>query len=166
MKRHNINTVRTSHYPNSPKMYALYDYYGLYVMDEADLENHGNHGLSDKLSWQPAFLDRIARVIQRDKNHPSVIFWSLGNEGGAGVNFDAMYKRAKELDPSRPVHYEGKNDAADIDSQMYPDIARMSRFDQLDTNKPYFLCEYAHSMGNAPGNLAEYWEYIEISLNV
>ena len=161
MKRHNINTVRTSHYPNSPKMYALYDYYGLYVMDEADLENHGNHGLSDKLSWQPAFLDRIARVIQRDKNHPSVIFWSLGNEGGAGVNFDAMYKRAKELDPSRPVHYEGKNDAADIDSQMYPDIARMSRFDQLDTNKPYFLCEYAHSMGNAPGNLAEYWEYIE-----
>lgn len=161
MKRHNINTVRTSHYPNSPKMYALYDYYGLYVMDEADLENHGNHGLSDKLSWQPAFLDRITRVIQRDKNHPSIIFWSLGNEGGAGVNFDAMYKRAKELDPSRPVHYEGKNDAADIDSQMYPDIARMSRFDQLDTDKPYFLCEYAHSMGNAPGNLAEYWEYIE-----
>lgn len=161
MKRHNINTVRTSHYPNSPKMYALYDYYGLYVMDEADLENHGNHGISDKLSWQPAFLDRITRVIERDKNHPSVIFWSLGNEGGGGINFDAMYKQSKELDPSRPVHYEGKNDAADIDSQMYPDIARMSRFDQLNTDRPYFLCEYAHSMGNAPGNLVEYWEYIE-----
>ena len=161
MKQHNINTVRTSHYPNSPKMYAMYDYYGLYVMDEADLENHGNHNISDFKSWLPAFLDRITRVIQRDKNHPSVIFWSLGNEGGAGVNFDEMYKRAKELDPTRPIHYEGKNDAADIDSHMYPDIPRMSRFDQEKSDKPYFLCEYAHSMGNAPGNLAEYWDYIE-----
>lgn len=161
MKRHNINTIRTSHYPNSPKMYAMFDYYGLYTMDEADLECHGNHSLSEKTSWQPAFLDRITRVIQRDRNHSSVIFWSLGNESGAGENFEAMYKRAKELDASRPVHYEGNNDCADIDSHMYPDIPRMMKFDQTETEKPYFLCEYAHSMGNAPGNLAEYWNYIE-----
>jgi beta-galactosidase len=161
MKQHNINTIRTSHYPNSQKMYAMYDYYGLYVMDEADLECHGNQSLSERLSWQPAFIDRITRAIQRDKNHPSVIFWSLGNESGAGDNFNAMYKKAKEMDPSRPVHYEGNSDFADIDSHMYPDIPRMSNFDQLNTDKPYFLCEYEHSMGNATGNLAEYWDYIE-----
>lgn len=161
MKRHNINTVRTSHYPNSPKMYALYDHYGLYVMDEADLENHANHSIGERESWLPAFLDRIERVIERDKNHPSVIFWSLGNEGGAGTNFDAMYRRVKEMDPTRPVHYEGKNDAADIDSHMYPDIPRMIGFDRSGSDKPYFLCEYAHAMGNSPGNLLEYWDYIE-----
>ena len=161
MKRHNINTLRTSHYPNSSKMYALLDYYGLYTMDEADLECHGNHSLSENPDWQPAFLDRITRVIQRDRNHPSVIFWSLGNESGAGENLGAMYRKAKEMDPSRPVHYEGNNDFADIDSHMYPDIPRMMRFDQIETEKPYFLCEYAHSMGNATGNLYEYWDYIE-----
>lgn len=161
MKRHNINTVRTSHYPNSPKMYAMYDYFGLYVMDEADLENHGNHSLSDRASWLPAFKDRIRRVIQRDRNHPSVIFWSLGNEGGSGTNFDSLYVEAKSLDPSRPIHYEGKNDAADIDSHMYPDLPRMQAFDSQPSDRPYFLCEYAHSMGNAPGNLGEYWDYIE-----
>ncbi|WP_165024036.1 glycoside hydrolase family 2 TIM barrel-domain containing protein [Dysgonomonas sp. ZJ279] len=163
MKNHNINTIRTSHYPNSPKIYAMYDYFGLYTMDEADLENHGNHSISNMPSWIPAYVDRITRVIQRDKNHPSVIFWSLGNEGGNGDNFDAMYKKAKELDPSRPIHYEGKNELADIDSHMYPDIDRMTRFDQQDSDKPYFLCEYVHSMGNAPGNLVDYWNYIENS---
>ncbi len=161
MKRHNINTVRTSHYPNSPKMYAMYDYFGLYVMDEADLENHGNHSLSERRSWLPAFKDRVRRVIQRDRNHPSVIFWSLGNEGGSGTNFDSLYVEVKRLDASRPVHYEGKNDAADIDSHMYPDLARMRAFDSQPSDRPYFLCEYAHSMGNAPGNLGEYWDYIE-----
>lgn len=161
MKQHNINTVRTSHYPNSPKMYALYDYYGLYVMDEADLENHGNHGLSEKENWIPAYLDRITRVIERDKNHPSVIFWSLGNEGGGGDNFKAMYNKVKELDVSRPVHYEGNSLFADIDSHMYPNIARMQSFDQKESDRPYFLCEYAHAMGNSPGNLKEYWNYIE-----
>jgi beta-galactosidase len=161
MKRHNINTVRTSHYANDPRMYALFDYYGLYIVDEADLENHGNHSLGDRESWTPAFLDRITRVIQRDRNHPSVIFWSLGNEGGFGTNFDKMYQKAKELEPTRPVHYEGKNAAADIDSHMYPSIPQMNSFDQQESDKPYFLCEYAHSMGNAPGNLYEYWDYIE-----
>ncbi|MFR0836015.1 MAG: glycoside hydrolase family 2 TIM barrel-domain containing protein [Barnesiella sp.] len=92
MKQHNINTIRTSHYPNSSKMYAMYDYYGLYTMDEADLEAHGNHRLSEDKDWQPAFVDRVTRMIQRDINHPSVIFWSLGNETGGGENFHAMYK--------------------------------------------------------------------------
>jgi len=161
MKQHNINTIRTSHYPNSSKMYAMFDYYGLYVMDEADLENHGNHSISNMPSWIPAFVDRIERVIQRDKNHPSVIFWSLGNEGGNGANFDEMYKKAKILDPKRPVHYEGKNKIADIDSQMYPSLEGMIQFDKQESDKPYFLCEYAHAMGNAVGNLSEYWDYIE-----
>lgn len=161
MKRHNVNTVRTSHYPNDPKIYALYDYYGLYVMNEADLENHGNHSISDRESWQPAFVDRIERVVLRDRNHPSIIFWSLGNEGGAGQNFDAMYNRAKELDPTRPVHYEGKNSVADIHSTMYSSIDDMTRIDHDDSDKPYFICEYVHAMGNAVGNLAEYWDFIE-----
>lgn len=161
MKQHNLNMIRTSHYPNDPRMYALFDYYGLYTMDEADVENHGNHSISDMPSWLPAYNDRIERMIQRDKNHPSVIFWSLGNECGNGRNFDQMYKLAHRLDPSRPVHYEGKNSAADIDSHMYPSMERMAAFDQQDSDKPYFLCEYAHAMGNAPGNVAEYWDYIE-----
>ena len=85
-KRYNLNTIRTSHYPNDAKMYALYDYYGLYVMDEADIECHGNHSISNKESWLPAYVDRMVRMIERDKNHPSVIFWSMGNESGDGKN--------------------------------------------------------------------------------
>ncbi|HCO68644.1 MAG TPA: beta-galactosidase [Dysgonomonas sp.] len=161
MKQHNVNTIRTSHYPNNPEMYAMFDYYGLYVMDEADLENHGDGSISDKPTWEGAYVDRIERVIERDKNHPSIIFWSLGNEAGGGENFWAMRKRVKEMDPSRPIHYEGKNEVADIDSHMYPSLSRMAGFDQMKSDKPYFLCEYVHSMGNAMGNLAEYWEYIE-----
>lgn len=162
MKQHNINTLRTSHYPNSPKMYALLDYYGLYTMNEADIENHGNHALSDKESWKPAYLDRIERLVMRDRNHPSVIFWSLGNESGNGQNFEDMYRKVKELDrQDRPVHYEGKNEAADIDSHMYPSVDGMIRFDQRPSDKPYFLCEYVHAMGNAMGNFQEYWDYIE-----
>jgi beta-galactosidase len=161
MKQHNLNTIRTSHYPNDPRMYVMFDYYGLYVVDEADLENHGNHSISDMDSWLPAFKDRVDRMIQRDKNHPSVIYWSMGNEGGNGKNFDEVCKLARVLDPTRLVHYEGRNESADIDSHMYPSIERMSSFDQQTSDKPYFLCEYAHAMGNAVGNLAEYWDYIE-----
>lgn len=161
MKKHNINTIRTSHYPNSSKMYALYDYYGLYVMDEADLENHGNGTISDKPSWEAAYVDRIERMIWRDRNHPSVIFWSLGNEGSNGRNFDAMAKRAREMDPTRPVHYEGKSEIADLRSAMYSSVEDMIRIDNENSDQPYFLCEYAHAMGNAMGNLAEYWDYIE-----
>lgn len=163
MKRNNINTVRTSHYPQSPETYALYDYYGIYVMDEADIECHGNHTLSEKESWLPAFKDRMTRVVQRDRNHPCVIFWSLGNECGGGENFDVLHKLVNSMDPTRPVHYEGNSNYADMDSNMYPDIPRMMKNDHNGSDKPYFLCEYAHSMGNAPGNLAEYWEYIENS---
>lgn len=159
-KENNLNTIRTSHYPNSPKMYALYDYYGLYAMDEADIECHGNMSISNKESWKPAYIDRMVRMVERDKNHPSVIFWSMGNESGNGKNFDDVYQAARALD-DRPIHYEGKNDVADIDSRMYPSIESMIEQDKQPRNKPYFLCEYAHAMGNAIGNLEEYWDYIE-----
>ena len=160
MKRHNLNTVRTSHYPNDPKMYALYDYYGLYIVDEADQECHGNHSLSNLPYWQEAYVDRAVRMVRRDRLHPSVLFWSLGNESGRGCNIVAERDAIKALD-SRPVHYEGQNEVADIDSQMYPSLEGMEAMDRNGAQKPYFLCEYAHAMGNAIGNLAEYWDYIE-----
>ena len=160
MKRHNVNTVRTSHYPNDPKMYALYDWYGLYIVDEADQECHGNQTLSDTPSWGPAYVDRAVRMVRRDRLHPSVLFWSLGNESGKGCNIVAERDAVKALD-SRPVHYEGQNEVADMDSQMYPSMESMIKRDQDGSAKPYFLCEYAHAMGNAIGNLAEYWDYIE-----
>ncbi|MBO4942121.1 MAG: DUF4981 domain-containing protein [Muribaculaceae bacterium] len=159
-KRHNLNTVRTSHYPNDPKMYALYDYYGLYVMDEADQECHGNHSITNNPSWEGAYVDRAVRMVERDKNHPSVIFWSLGNESGGGCNITAEYNAVKALD-NRLIHYEGMNEQADMDSRMYPSIENMKEVDQNGAQKPFFLCEYAHAMGNAIGNLEEYWDYIE-----
>ena len=160
MKRHNLNTVRTSHYPNDPKMYALYDYYGLYIVDEADQECHGNHSLSNTPYWEEAYVDRGVRMVRRDRLHPSVLFWSLGNESGRGSNIVAERDAVKALD-SRPIHYEGQNEVADIDSQMYPSLEGMEAMDRNGAQKPYFLCEYAHAMGNAIGNLAEYWDYIE-----
>jgi len=163
-KRHNLNTIRTSHYPNDPKMYGLFDHYGLYVMDEADQECHGNHSLTDNPSWEAAFVDRGVRMVERDKNHPSVIFWSLGNESGGGCNIVAEYNAVRTID-NRPIHYEGMNDQADIDSRMYPSIESMMEQDRQPRNKPYFLCEYAHAMGNAVGNLEEYWDYIEYHSN-
>lgn len=159
-KRFNLNTVRTSHYPNDPKMYALYDYYGLYVMDEADLECHGNMTLSGRESWCDAYVDRAVRMVERDKNHPSVIFWSMGNESGSGPNFEVCYRAIRALD-DRLIHYEGMNDVADMDSRMYPSIEGMIKQDCEPRDKPYFLCEYAHAMGNGIGNLEEYWDYIE-----
>ena len=159
-KRFNLNTIRTSHYPNDPKMYSLYDYYGLYVMDEADIECHGNMSLSNRESWEGAYVDRMVRMVERDKNHPSVIFWSMGNESGGGRNFEATYQAAKAID-DRYIHYEGMNDVADMDSRMYPSIESMIEQDEQPRHKPYFLCEYAHAMGNAIGNLEEYWDYIE-----
>ena len=159
-KRFNLNTIRTSHYPNDPKMYSLYDYYGLYVMDEADIECHGNMSLSNRESWEGTYVDRMVRMVERDKNHPSVIFWSMGNESGGGRNFEATYQAAKAID-DRYIHYEGMNDVADMDSRMYPSIESMIEQDEQPRNKPYFLCEYAHAMGNAIGNLEEYWDYIE-----
>ena len=162
MKRYNLNTVRTSHYPNDPRMYALYDYYGIYTMDECDLECHGNHSLSKKKNWEAQYVDRQVRMVLRDRNHPSVIFWSMGNESGGGDNFVACKKAIQELD-DRLIHYEGMNEVADMDSRMYPNLPNMIRLDREESlkDRPFFLCEYAHAMGNAIGNLQEYWDYIE-----
>lgn len=169
MKQNNINTIRTSHYPNAAKMYAMFDYFGLYTMDEADLEDHANQSISDMPSWIPSFVDRIDRMILRDRNHPSVIFWSLGNEAGGGSNFQACYDAAKALD-NRPVHYEGTRDGksyggnrfSDMYSKMYPGMTWMNEHVN-SFDKPMFVCEYAHAMGNAIGNLKEYWQSIESS---
>jgi len=166
MKQTNINTVRTSHYPNSSKMYAMYDYYGLYVVDEADIECHGNQSLSNNPSWLGAFNDRMVRMVQRDKNHPSVIFWSMGNESGGGSNFFNVRDNAKAIDPSRLIHYEGNSNAADIDSKMYPSISGLLSDDATNTTRPFFICEYAHARGNSIGNLYEYWECIENSKRI
>ena len=166
MKQHNLNTIRTSHYPNDPRLYALCDYYGIYMMDEADVECHANHRLSRTPSWQPQYVDRQERMVLRDRNHPSVIFWSMGNECGGGDNFVASKKAIQRLD-GRLVHYQGQNEVADMDSHMYPSISAMKREDR-DAGKqdrPYFLCEYAHAMGNSIGNLKEYWDYIEFESN-
>lgn len=169
MKRNNINTIRTSHYPNAARMYAMFDYFGLYVVDEADLEDHANQSISDMPSWIPAFVDRIDRMVLRDRNHPSVVMWSLGNEAGGGGNFEFCYEAAKKLD-SRPVHYEGTRGSesygggkySDFYSKMYPGIAWMNAHTS-SLDKPMFICEYAHAMGNAVGNLSDYWRIIEAS---
>ncbi len=169
MKQHNINTIRTSHYPNNARMYAMFDHFGLYTVDEADLEDHANQTISDMPSWIPAFVDRIDRMVLRDRNHPSVIMWSLGNEAGNGENFADCYAAAKKLD-DRPVHYEGTradkpyggSRFSDFYSKMYPGMKWMSE-NTNNLDKPMFLCEYAHAMGNAIGNLTEYWEAMENS---
>lgn len=167
MKQHNVNAVRTAHYPNDPRFYDLCDEYGLYVIDEADLECHGFHRtdnsnqLSDDPDWEPAFLDRIERMIQRDKNHPSIILWSLGNESYYGCNHAAMYRWAKEHDPTRLVHYAEDREAltADVFSTMYNRIWQLHELGQReDLGKPHIVCEYAHAMGNGPGGLKEYWD--------
>ena len=162
MKRYNLNTVRTSHYPNDPRMYALYDYYGIYTMDEADVECHANHSLSKNPAWEGQYVDRQQRMVLRDRNHASVIFWSMGNECGGGDNFVASKKAIQALD-GRLIHYEGMNEVADMDSRMYPSIEHMIQLDRFENlaGRPFFLCEYAHAMGNAIGNLKEYWDYIE-----
>ncbi|MCH5318620.1 MAG: DUF4981 domain-containing protein [Paramuribaculum sp.] len=169
MKQNNINTIRTSHYPNNARMYAMFDHYGLYAIDEADLEDHANQSISDMESWIPAFVDRIDRMVLRDRNHPSVLMWSLGNEAGNGENFAFCYAAAKALD-DRPVHYEGTridkpyggSRFSDFYSKMYPGMAWMAE-NTSNMDKPMIICEYAHAMGNAIGNLSEYWEVIENS---
>jgi beta-galactosidase/beta-glucuronidase len=170
MKQHNINTVRTAHYPPDPRWPDLCDRYGLYVVDEADLETHGfaytgnlSH-LAQDPDWKDAFLDRAARMVERDKNHPSVILWSLGNESGYGPNHDAMAAWIRQADPTRPIHYEQAGEAAVVDvvSVMYPTVASLiEQGRRTDDPRPFFMCEYAHAMGNGPGNLKEYWDAID-----
>ncbi|MEH6305172.1 glycoside hydrolase family 2 TIM barrel-domain containing protein [Olivibacter sp. CPCC 100613] len=162
MKQNNINTVRTSHYPNDPRWYKLCDEYGLYVIDEADLETHGAKAdLGNSLSWKPAYIDRHKRMVQRDKNHPSIIIWSLGNESWGHENFKAAREAVLAIDTTRPVHFESYNEVADIESTMYPSVANLLKSGQTVSTKPFLMCEYGHAMGNAMGNLKEYWDVIE-----
>ncbi|SEO84755.1 glycoside hydrolase family 2 TIM barrel-domain containing protein [Actinacidiphila rubida] len=177
MKRHNINAVRTSHYPPQPAFLELCDELGLWVLDECDLETHGFEEVGwrgnpvDDERWTPALLDRAARMVERDKNHPSVIMWSLGNECGTGRGLSAMAAWIRERDAVRPIHYEGDLSSADVDvySRMYADHAECERIGRreehpledaaLDARRramPFVLCEYGHAMGNGPGGLGEY----------
>ncbi|MFB0615675.1 glycoside hydrolase family 2 TIM barrel-domain containing protein [Streptomyces sp. AGS-58] len=176
MKRHNINAVRTSHYPPHPAFLDLCDTYGLWVIDECDLETHGftEQGWRDNPvdddRWTPALLDRAARMVERDKNHPSVVIWSLGNEAGTGRGLTAMAAWIRARDGSRPIHYEGDHDCRDTDvySRMYVGHAEVERIGRgLDGGPrkrralPFLLCEYAHAMGNGPGGLADYQRLFE-----
>ena len=175
MKQANVNTIRTSHYPRQAKMYAMFDYYGLYIMNEADVECHKNwndrgmwSAISNEPTWGAQFVDRTVRMVRRDRNHPSVIFWSLGNESGVGCNFVSSFNATKALD-SRPIHYEGtsnagRTDCSELNSKMYPDLNYVrNKSSQNNGNQPFFMCEYAHAMGNAVGNLKDYWDIIESS---
>lgn len=163
MKRHNVNAVRTSHYPNHPRWLELCDEYGLYVIDEANLESHGvRDTVPGSLSeWTDACVDRLRSMVERDKNHPSVLIWSLGNEAGSGSNFQTMADWVHHRDPHRPVHYEGMNSVADVESSMYPSPKWLRDYGESGKTKPYLSCEYAHAMGNSCGNFAEYWDAFE-----
>jgi beta-galactosidase len=167
MKQANVNGVRTSHYPNDPRWYDLADEYGLYLIDEANVESHGmgyhpDTTLGNDPAWQTAHLDRTIRMVERDKNHPSVILWSLGNEAGDGVNFVAASAWIHRRDPSRPVHYERAGEARHVDvvSMMYPSIRRLLAYAGTWRDRPLIMCEYAHAMGNSEGNLQDYWDVI------
>ncbi len=186
MKQHNINTVRTSHYPNDPRFLELCDRAGMYVMDEADLEVHGicyvddKFNISDNPEWEAAYLDRVMRMVERDKNRPSVFSWSMGNESRYGCNFRSMLSWTKHRDPSRVTHYEGSYDdranngenptcdfvnwvykpEPDINSRMYPSLEHCRDYYFKDNEKPLFLCEYSHAMGNGPGDTKDYWDII------
>ena len=182
MKRHNVNAVRTSHYPPDPRFLDLCDEYGLLVIDECDLETHGfalagwRNNPSDDPRWRPAYLDRIERTVERDKNHPSVIMWSLGNEAGTGRNLEQMAGWIRARDPGRLIHYEGEPDAfyTDVYSRMYADYGELDAIgrrqeagtanpehDEHRRRLPMMLCEYGHAMGNGPGGLADYAELFD-----
>ncbi|RME84896.1 MAG: DUF4981 domain-containing protein [Caldilineae bacterium] len=174
MKQHNINAVRTSHYPNDPRFYDLCDEFGLYVWDEANIESHAFYNvLCNQPEWLHAFMERCVRMVERDKNHPSVIVWSLGNESGYGPAHDAMAGWIRGYDPDRIIHYEGAISgglqhwdrghlATDLCCPMYPEIADIVAYAENPAmTRPLIMCEYSHSMGNACGNLREYWEAIE-----
>lgn len=164
-KQFNINTVRTSHYPNHPDFYKLCDRYGIYMVSEADLETHGygydEGSLGHEPKWEKAHVDRVVAMVEAYKNHPSIIIWSLGNEAGKGANFFSCRNAALKLDNTRPIHYQGYNEVADIESTMYPSVEWLDEIGSKSDPKLFFVCEYAHAMGNAVGNLQEYWDVIE-----
>ena len=176
MKQNNFNAVRCSHYPNAPRWYELCNRYGLYVVDEANIETHGMvpmNRLSDDPAWLPAFSARVTRMVQSNRNHPCIIIWSLGNESGGGGNHEALYHWLKRNDPSRPVQYEGggaDTTATDIICPMYARVERDQPIPAVPKwgikkwislpgeQRPLILCEYAHAMGNSLGNFADYWQ--------
>ena len=173
-KRHNLNAIRTSHYPNQERWYELCDEYGIYLIDETNLETHGSWCLpgdvlteetavpGSKAHWEGACVDRVNSMVRRDYNHPSVLIWSLGNESYTGDVFRAMYKRVHDIDPNRPVHYEGVthnrdyDDVTDIETRMYAHADTIEEYLKNDPQKPYISCEYMHAMGNSCGNMDEY----------
>jgi beta-galactosidase len=182
MRAHNITAVRTCHYPNDSVLYDLCDELGMYVIDEANIESHAyNTSICNDARYRPAFLERAARMVERDRNHPSVILWSLGNESGYGANHDAIAGWIRRVDPSRPLHYEGgvmhgdgaqpprsmQNwidgglEASDLTCPMYPQIEAIRQYgaDGIGT-RPLIMCEYSHAMGNSNGSLADYWQTI------
>ncbi|MFT7235991.1 MAG: beta-galactosidase [Cyclobacteriaceae bacterium] len=178
MKENNINAIRCSHYPKDENFYELADEMGFYVIDEVNIETHGmgttNQGLDNdeeaksihpayRPEWKEAFLSRTKRMFERDKNHPSIIIWSLGNEAGNGENFFATYDYLKSVDSTRPVQYEGATnyDNTDIQAPMYETPERMLAYLNSGISRPYIQCEYAHAMGNSVGNLKEYWDVME-----
>ena len=165
MKQYNINTVRTCHYPDAAYWYDLCDEYGIYVIDEANLESHGLVGSKTPLGRQPewakAHVDRQINMVMRDRNHPSVIIWSLGNEAGGGPNFVKAREAILAVDKTRPIHYQHDNQVGDIDGCMYPSVDGLERSGKSISPKPYLMCEYAHAMGNALGNFQEYSDVIE-----
>ncbi len=198
MKQHNINAIRTSHYPNDSKLYELCDVYGLYLIDECNMETHGAWDQvlrgkkpietalpGDRKEWEPLLLDRVCSMYQRDKNHPSILIWSCGNESFGGSVIHAMSQKFRELDDTRLVHYEGVfndrrvNTISDMESQMYSSVASIKEFLKKDRSKPFILCEYTHAMGNSCGAMHKYtdltdeeplfqggfiWDYIDQSL--
>ncbi|HET8656436.1 MAG TPA: glycoside hydrolase family 2 TIM barrel-domain containing protein [Longimicrobiaceae bacterium] len=173
MKEFNINAIRFSHYPEPERLYELADEYGLYLVDEANLESHGmgydkDVTLADKPEWLLTHMDRTERMVERDKNHPSIIIWSLGNEAGDGHNFLATYRWIKQRDGTRPVQYEREGDQtnaperhSDLKVPMYPSLRYLEEYAKSDADRPLIMCEYAHAMGNSTGNLQDYWDVIE-----
>ena len=188
MKRHNFNAIRSSHYPNAPYFYQLCDKYGFMVVDEADIEAHGpvmiyrkedtdynrfkrwNEKIADDPAWEASILDRVELMVRRDKNRPSIVMWSMGNESAYGCNFEKALKWTKEFDPSRITQYESARyrnydvvynyDYLDIYSRMYPSLEEIREYLENDASKPFLLVEYCHSMGNGPGDFEDYFELI------
>ncbi len=180
MKKLNINCIRTSHYPPTPYFLELCDELGFYVVDETDIEIHGfvsrrpgwkydvenTEWICQQDEWKDAFLDRMIRMVERDKNHACIIMWSLGNESGYGKNHTAMSEWTRQRDNSRLIHYEGANlvdnpDTVDVTSYMYPAVEKVEEYATNDDMRPVFLCEYVHAMGNSPGDIADYWELFD-----